>query len=123
MCIQSNIFSSLAVLCQFGKKQEPPVTATLLAETNTLNAHCERVQKAACNTTRANGTDCMEPPVCENNERCDDTSGENPTGDVEGDGRFNSTGPTRERQKVDSSECVDTVDCEGDNKKDPKEEV
>lgn len=65
----------------------------------------------------------MEPAVCEENERCDDTSSENPSGDVEGDSRFNSAGPARERQQVDGSKCIDAVDSEGDKKKDPEEEV
>lgn len=123
VCVKSNVFSSFTVFCQFSKNQEPPVSATLLAKTDTLNTHGERVQKAASDTTRANRADRMKPSVCQKNERGDDTGGEDPSGDIERNGRFNSARPTGKSQQVDGGKCIHAINGKRNKKKYPEEEV
>lgn len=106
---EGNVLRPLLTLGQLCKDEEP--SPSLAApKPNTLKPNGQTIQERLSNATSPDDDLRSKVLVSDIDERENDTDGEDPFGDVKGDGWLDFRGPLIENEQVDGREGINSVD-------------
>lgn len=119
---KGDILGTLFTLGELRKDEEPSEPLPR-AKTNRLPAHSKTVQIDLGNVASLDLSSSADPFEAEIDKGQDDAAREDPSGNVDGNGRVDFGRPSVEDEKLDGSEGVDSVDGERDDEADPEGDV
>lgn len=120
---ERDVIGTLFTLGQFSEDQEAPPTLSTASDSHTLQDGGKRFEIAFGDAAGAHDPQGHDPAIEEKDIRNDDSDGEDPFGNLEGNLGLDLTRPLVEGEEIDGSESIGGVDGARDDDEDPQPNI